>query len=279
MERALEERVAVVTGSGRGIGRAIALRLSAAGAVLAINDADPGPADETVEAVVSAGGSAAPFPADVADSDQVEEMMQAVLERFGRVDILVNNAGVAGPSLLVRDTPPSAWERTFAVNMTGVFLCSRTVLPHMMERRSGKIVNISSLAGRRISKLGGADYTASKYAVIGFSKHLAFEAAAFGITVNVVCPGATLTPFIRDKTTEAFRGEVGRQVPLGRWIAPEEQAEAVLFLVSDAASMITGQVLDVEGGQLLGLASDYREDLERRTLNSERNRSVWKGDA
>jgi NAD(P)-dependent dehydrogenase (short-subunit alcohol dehydrogenase family) len=278
MERTLKDRVAVVTGSGRGIGEAIARKLAAAGAVLAINDADPASADGTVEEIVSAGGSAARFSADIASSGQVEEMMRSVLERFGRIDILVNNAGVAGPSLLVRDTPPSSWERTFAVNTTGVFLCCRSVLPHMMERKSGRIVNISSLAGRRISKLGGADYTASKHAVIGFSKHLAFEAAAFGINVNVVCPGATLTPFTREKTTEAFREEVSRQIPLGRWIAPEDQADAVLFLVSDAACMITGQVLDVEGGQLLGLASDYREDLERRTLNSERNRSNLKGE-
>jgi len=277
MDVLLKGQTAVVTGAGRGIGRAIARRLAAAGAAVAVNDFNPESAGETVEAVLAAGGSALPFPADITDNLQVEGMIGAVLESYGRIDILVNNAGIPGPSLLVQDTPPPAWERTFAVNMHGAFYCCRVVLPHMMERRRGKIVNISSLAGRRISKLGGADYTASKYALIGFSKHLAFEAAAFGINVNVVCPGPTLTDLVREKTTEEFRAEVGSQVPLGRWVRPEEQADAVLFLVSDAAAMITGQILDVDAGQLIGLAADYREDLRRRTENNELNLSKLKG--
>jgi 3-oxoacyl-[acyl-carrier protein] reductase len=141
----------------------------------------------------------------------------------------------------------------------------------MMEKGCGKIVNIASLAARRMSKLGGADYTASKYGLVGFSHHLAFELAAYRINVNVVCPGATLTPLVESKTTEEFRAEIAEQVPLGRWITPDDLAEAVLFLASDRAAMITGVVLDVDGGQLLGVASGYKEDLRRRTKESARN--------
>ncbi|MBU2551329.1 MAG: SDR family oxidoreductase [Proteobacteria bacterium] len=268
----LDNKTALVTGSGRGIGRAVALKLAAAGAAVAVNDMDADSAENAAGEIRSRGGQAAAFRADITDLGQVEDMTGAVMDRFGRIDILVNNAGVPGASCLVQDTPPGAWDRTLAVNLTGVFYCCRSVLPIMIGQKSGRIVNIASLAARRISKLGGADYTASKYAVVGFSKHLAFEAAANGVTVNVVCPGATLTEMTREKTTEEFRRQVGEQVPLGRWLTPEEQADAVLFFAGDAAAMITGQVLEVEGGQLLGLAADYREDLARRVENNERNR-------
>lgn len=266
----LTNKVALVTGSGRGIGQAAAVRLARAGAVVAINDADSAAAETTVGRIESLGGRAAAFEADITDPARVADMVRGVEELLGPIEILVNNAGIPGASCLVPDTPLEAWDRTLAVNLTGVFLCCRAVLPSMIERRRGRIINIASLAARRISKLGGADYTASKYAVVGFSKHLAFEAAAHNITVNVVCPGATLTELTRAKTTEEFRRRVGEQVPLGRWLTPEDQAEAVLFFAGEGAGMITGQVLEVEGGQLLGLASDYREDLARRVENSKR---------
>jgi NAD(P)-dependent dehydrogenase (short-subunit alcohol dehydrogenase family) len=267
----LEGRVALITGAGQGIGRAIALRLALEGAHIMVNDADEAAAMDGAAEIQALGAKALALRADVSQYAQVRDMMAAGLQRFGRVDILVNNAGIGGASCLVKDTPPESWERTLAVNLTGVFHCCQAVIPGMMERRQGKIVNIASLAARRMSKLGGADYTASKYGVVGFSKHLAFELAAFGINVNVVCPGATLTPLVESKTSPVFREEVGSQIPLGRWVTPEEQAEAVLFLVSDRSAMITGHVLEVDGGQLLGLASDYREDLARRTDTSARN--------
>jgi NAD(P)-dependent dehydrogenase (short-subunit alcohol dehydrogenase family) len=160
--------------------------------------------------------------------------------------------------------PPEAWENTVSVNLNGAFYCCQAVMPGMIETGGGKIVNIASLAASRMSKLGGADYTASKYALVGFSHHLAFELAAHKINVNTVCPGATLTPLVMSKTTEEFRGTIGKQVPLGRWVSPEDIAEAVLFLASDRSAMITGVVLDVDGGQLLGIAADYQEDLARR---------------
>jgi NAD(P)-dependent dehydrogenase (short-subunit alcohol dehydrogenase family) len=274
----LQGKVALVTGAGRGIGRAIVRRLALEGAHGIVNDADLHTAKATAAELEALGVQTLPIEADIADLGQVEAMVRAGLDRFGRIDILVNNAGIGGASCLTVDTPPELWTRTLAVNLTGVFNCCRTVAPHMIARRQGKIVNIASLAARRISKLGGADYTASKWGVVGFSKHLAYELASFGINVNVVCPGATLTDLVKEKTTEDFRHGVGKQVPLGRWIEPEEQADAVLFLVSDAARMITGHVIDVEGGQLLGLASDYPEDLKRRTEAGARNLKVWRGD-
>jgi len=271
----LKDKTALVTGAGQGIGRAIALRLAGQGAAVAVNDLDPAAAKDTAEEIEAAGSPALALAADVADPDQVEGMVGAALGKWGRIDILVNNAGVGGPACLVRETPVQGWARTLAVNLSGVFLCCRAVVPGMMERRAGRIVNVASLAARRMSKLGGADYTASKWGVVGFSKHLAFELAAFGINVNVVCPGATLTPLVEARTDPKFREEVAGQVPLGRWTTPEDQAEAVLFLVGPGSEMITGMVMDVEGGQLLGLASDYREDLARRTSVSARNLAAF----
>ena len=274
----LKDQVAVITGSGRGIGRAAALRLAREGASIVVNDADMVSADKTTEMIWDSGGAAMPCRADITRASEVEDMMRACLDRFGRIDILVNNAGVPGASCLVKDTPDQAWDHTLAVNLTGMFYCCRAVLPFMMGQKRGKIVNIASLAARRISKIGGADYTASKYAVVGFSKHLAFEVAAHRINVNVVCPGATLTDLIREKTSAEFIAQIREQIPLGDWLKPEDQAEAILFLVSEAAAMITGQVLEVEAGQLLGLAADYREDLARRVSMSEINRRKYLGE-
>jgi len=260
----LEDKTALVTGAGQGIGRAIALRLAQEGASLIVNDAEAGRAASTAAEIEQAGGRALAYPADVSRPGQVQEMVAAGVERFGAIDILVNNAAIGGSSCLVKDIPPTIWEKVLAVNLSSVFHCCQALAPLMMKRRQGKIVNIASLAARRMSKLGGADYTATKWAVVGFSKHLAFELADFGVNVNVVCPGATLTPLVESRTSPEFRTQIAHQVPLGRWVRPEEQAEVVLFLVSQRAAMITGHVLDVDGGQLLGLAGDYQEDLARR---------------
>ena len=238
---------------------------------MAINDLNPTAAEKTAAELGAAGAQSLALAADVSDPGQVEEMVGRVREKWGRIHILVNNAGVGGPACLVREMPTRGWERTLAVNLSGVFHCCRAVAPGMMEDGGGRIVNVASLAARRMSKLGGADYTASKWGVVGFSKHLAFELAAFGINVNVLCPGPTLTPLVEARTSPEFREEVAGQVPLGRWITPEEQARAVLFLVGPGSEMITGLVMDVEGGQLLGLASDYQEDLARRTSISANN--------
>jgi len=250
----LKEQVALVTGSGQGIGQAIALRLAAAGARVIVNDLEIRFADETVVQIEQSGGKSLAYQADVSDPDEVRAMVNAGAEEFGTIDILVNNAGTGGSSILVKDLPSDLWNRVLATNLTGVFNCCQAVIPLMIEKGRGKIVNIASTAGRRMSGLGGADYTASKYGVIGFSRHLAFEMAAHGINVNMVSPGATLTPMVKSMASEQMRDAIAETIPLGRWISPEDHAETVLFLVSDHASMITGAVLDVDGGSLLGIA-------------------------
>lgn len=260
----LAGKIALVTGAGSGIGRAVAIRFSREGARLLVNDMDGGAAERTVQEIEALGGQGVPLEANISRWEEICEMVAKGVDRFGPIDILVNNAGTGGSSILIRDMPQEAWENTVSVNLNGPFYCCQAVIPGMIEKGGGKIVNIASLAASRMSKLGGADYTASKYGLVGLSHHLAFELAAYKINVNTVCPGATLTPLVMSKTTQEFRNTISKQIPLGRWISPEDIAEAVLFLASDRSAMITGVVLGVDGGQLLGIAADYQEDLARR---------------
>jgi NAD(P)-dependent dehydrogenase (short-subunit alcohol dehydrogenase family) len=260
----LAEKIALVTGAGSGIGRAVAIRFAREGARLIVNDMDGQAAERTVREIEALGSQGFSFQANISNREEVREMVAKGADRFGAINILVNNAGTGGSSILTRDMPPEAWENTVSVNLNGAFYCCQAVIPGMIEKGGGKIVNIASLAASRMSKLGGADYTASKYGLVGLSHHLAFELAAYKVNVNTVCPGATLTPLVMSKTTEEFRNTIGKQIPLGRWISPEDIAEAVLFLASDRSAMITGVVLGVDGGQLLGIAADYQEDLARR---------------
>ena len=264
----LKNKIALVTGAGSGIGQAIALRLAAAGARIIVNDVDGPSAEKTVEQLNNLGAGGMAYQADVSDPDEVGSMVAEGLKQFETIDILVNNAGIGGASIMVEDLPAKAWDRAMAVNLKGAFNCCQGVIPIMKPKGWGKIVNIASLAARRMSKLGGADYTAAKYGLVGFSHHLAFELAAHGINVNVICPGATLTPLVESKTTAEFRSAVAAQIPLKRWVLPQDIAEAALFLAGDRAAMITGAVLGVDGGQLLGITSDYQEDLKRRTDTS-----------
>jgi NAD(P)-dependent dehydrogenase (short-subunit alcohol dehydrogenase family) len=267
----LTGKIALVTGAGSGIGRAIAIRFAKEGARVIVNDMDRGAAERTAKEIEALGGQAYPLQANVSKKEEVFGMVAKGTERFGTISILVNNAGTGGASIITKDMPPDAWENTVSVNLNGAFYCCQAVVTGMIEKGGGKIVNIASLAASRMSKLGGADYTASKYGLVGLSHHLAFELAAYKINVNTVCPGATLTPLVVSKTTEQFRDTISKQIPLGRWVAPEDIAEAVLFLASDRSSMITGVVLGVDGGQLLGIAADYQEDLARRTEFSAAN--------
>jgi NAD(P)-dependent dehydrogenase (short-subunit alcohol dehydrogenase family) len=177
-------------------------------------------------------------------------MVHQTLEAFGGINILVNNAAVASADL-VENTSPEVWRRTMEVNLTGPFLCCRAVLGPMKKQRFGKIVNIGSTAGVRMGFLGGADYAASKAGLLGFTRHLAFEAAPFGINVNAIIPGATATSTW--SRAAGSRGEIRRRlIPLGRLIEPQEIADAVLFLCSDKARMITGTSIPVDGGSLVG---------------------------
>jgi NAD(P)-dependent dehydrogenase (short-subunit alcohol dehydrogenase family) len=259
----LKDQIAIVTGAGRGIGEAIALTFAREGAHVAVIDVNIEDAEKVSQKIIGMGGRALPFKADVSNQDQVNGMVKKTVKEFGTIDILVNNAGIGGCSRLVKDMPEESWDQVMGVNLKGVFLCCRAVVPIMIEKGKGKIVNIASLAARRMSFLGGADYTASKYGVVGLSHHLAFELAVHRINVNVVCPGATMTKLTDEKAPQEVKEKVAANVPLGRWCTPQDQADAVLFLVSDRAKMITGHIIDVDGGQLLGFGN-YPEEIERR---------------
>lgn len=243
----LSGRIAIVTGASRGIGRAIAEQLGAAGAVV-VCVARPGNADATAEAIVAAGGRAEAVGADVTDASAVESTVAGVLERHGRIDILVNNAGIARDQLMLR-LKRADWDEVLATNLTAAFAWSQAVLKPMVRQRSGRIVAISSVVGQ-MGNAGQANYAASKAGLIGFCKSLAREVASRNITVNVVAPGLIGTDMTRAITEDA-KADWAAQIPMGRMGTPEDVAAAVRFLASDEASYITGQVLAVNGGMYM----------------------------
>lgn len=245
----LDGKAALVTGASRGIGRAIALRLASEGAKIAINFAGNQKAAEEVKSEIEAnGGEAILVQANVADPAAVEAMFAKVVEAFGTVDILVNNAGITRDGLLLR-MKDEDFEAVIDTNLKGVFYCTKAAAKLMMKKRSGRIVNMSSVVGL-IGNAGQTNYAASKAGVLGFSKSAAKELAARGITVNMVAPGfidTDMTAVLADKVKEAMV----KEIPLRRMGRPEDVANAVLFLVSDCSSYITGQVINVDGGMVM----------------------------
>jgi len=250
MRRFEVERVALVTGAGRGLGLAVARKLAEAGARVVAADIESAAAREAADRLLAPWGPALGVPVDVADPASVEAMVEEAVAAFGRVDILVNNAGILYRTRFP-DISPSEWERVLRVNLTGPFLCTRAVLPRMKEQRYGRIVNISSSAGRSVSTLGGAHYTASKAGLLGLTRAVAKEAAPFGITVNAVCPGLFDTEMVRSTTSPEERERLVGSFPVPRMGIPEEVGEAVLFLCSEEAAYITGAALDINGGDLM----------------------------
>ena len=245
----LDGKTALVTGASRGIGRAIALCLAAEGARVAINYAgNVRAAEEVKTAIEAAGGTAILCQADIADSSAVEAMVANVVKEFGTIDILVNNAGITRDALLMR-MKDEDFAKVLDTNLKGVFYCTKAVSKLMMKKRSGRIVNMASVVGL-VGNAGQTNYAAAKAGVIGFSKSAAKELASRGITVNIVAPGFIGTDMTAG-LPESVKEKMLTDIPLGRMGEAEDVANAVLFLASDQASYITGQVVNVDGGMVM----------------------------
>lgn len=245
----LEEKVAVVTGGGQGLGRAITLALARAGAKAVVADMNPDTAESVAAEVADAGGEALAVQVDVAAEGSVAALRERALGRFGRVDVLAANAGLYPRSMVV-DMPEEEWDRVLDVNVGGQFLCARAFVPAMKQQGSGRIIcTASSIAYK--GQPGHAHYAASKAATLGLVRGLARELAPHGITVNAVAPGTANTAMPRQHRSEESMQERGARVPLGRIAEPEDIANTVAFLASDAAAYITGQTLVVNGGDFM----------------------------
>jgi 3-oxoacyl-[acyl-carrier protein] reductase len=245
----LENKVALVTGGSRGIGRAIALELAARGAAVVVNyNKSPESAEEVVKKIQEAGGKAAASQADVSDFKQAEALVKFAIETFGDLSILVNNAGITRDQLIMM-MPEADWDAVINTNLKSTFNCSKAAVKHMMRKRVGRIINIASVAGQ-MGNPGQTNYSASKGGQIAFTKALAREVASRNITVNAIAPGFVDTEILDAMTPETLEAAL-KMVPLARKGKPEEIAYAAAFLASDEAAYITGQVLGVDGGMAM----------------------------
>ena len=245
----LENKVALVTGGSRGIGRAIALELAARGAAVVVNyNKSPESAEEVVKKIQETGAKAAASQADVSDFKQAEALVKFAIETFGDLSILVNNAGITRDQLIMM-MPEADWDSVINTNLKSTFNCSKAAVKHMMRKRTGRIINIASVAGQ-MGNPGQTNYSASKGGQIAFTKALAREVAARNITVNAIAPGFVDTEILDAMTPETLEAAL-KMVPLARKGTPEEIAYAAAFLASDEAAYITGQVLGVDGGMAM----------------------------
>jgi len=247
----LEGQVALVTGAGRagkGIGRSIAIRLAKEGAKIAIADFVAEAAEAVASEVRDMGGEALAVTGSVSSPEDVDKMVQATVERFGKIDILVNNAGITRDNLLVRMSE-SEWDMVLDTNLKGVFLCTKAVAKLMMRERRGKIVNMASVMGI-VGNAGQANYSASKGGVIALTKTTAKELGSRGVNVNAVAPGFIQTVMTEEMPEDA-KASISNQIPLRRLGTPDDVAEVVLFLCSESSSYVTGQVIAVDGGMVM----------------------------
>ncbi len=240
----LKGKVTAVTGAGQGIGRAIALTLAREGAAVVVSDIDSKMAQQTAQEIKAKGGQAVALKVDVTKRRDAEALTERAVQKFGRLDILVNNAGIY-PSAPIIEIKEEEWDLVMAINLKGTFLCSQAAVRQMMVQRQGSVVNVASVDAKARTT-GNAHYAASKAGVISFTRTLACEMATYGIRVNAVSPGWIGTETLRKKSDRWQQAM--DEIPVGRLGTPEDVAEAVLFLVSDVAGYITGEVLDVNGG-------------------------------
>jgi len=244
----LSNKVAIVTGSGQGIGKEIALMLAKYGAALVISDVNPTTAQETAAEIQAKNGKSIAIPANVTAAAEVAKLVEQTIATFGHIDILVNNAGITRDGLIMRMSE-SDWDLVLNINLKGAFICTQAVIRHMMKQRWGRIVNIASIVGR-IGNAGQANYSASKAGLIGLTKTTAREVASRGITVNAVAPGFIDTEMTK-KLPDNAKQEFLRQIPIGEAGSPGDVAYAVCFFASEEAHFITGQVLNVDGGMVM----------------------------
>jgi NAD(P)-dependent dehydrogenase (short-subunit alcohol dehydrogenase family) len=256
----LKEKVAVITGAGRGIGRAIALAYVQEGAQVVLAARSVEALQETQAEIARLGGTGIVLPTDISDPDAIEALVTQTLAHFGRIDILVNNSGIGGPSAPLWEIAPSEWEETFKVNVTGTYLCCRAFLPHMIKQRAGCIVIIGSMTGKR-PLLNRTPYAASKMALVGLARTLAWETGPYNIRVNVISPGPVegkrIEWVIRTQaeakgiSVDEARQQFTSGSPLGKLITASDIADAAVFLASDKAKAITGEDLNVSAGNVM----------------------------